>query len=115
MRPDRSSHARLSSPAVLHQAWLCSNCEDPRLSSWPPRDHDDQASDYTESSGVISLACEAFLFKKSTGPRHTGQPAELPDYITRPTCDKIIETQLKLLMNSADAICIELDAGTHRS
>jgi hypothetical protein len=29
------------------------------------------------------------------------------------TCNEIIETQLKFLVNSADPICIELDAGTH--
>ena len=34
------------------------------------------------------------------------------DDMARPTCDKIIETQLKFLVNLADAICIELDAST---
>jgi hypothetical protein len=33
--------------------------------------------------------------------------------MARPTGNEIIETQLKFLMNSADAICIELYAGTH--
>ena len=35
--------------------------------------------------------------------------------MARPTCNEIIETQLKFLVNSADAIRIELNAGTHRS
>src|SRR5258708_31431916 len=54
MRPNRSSNARLSSPAVLQQACLCSNRKDSRLSGRSPRNHDDKTFDQTEDADVIS-------------------------------------------------------------
>src|SRR5260370_27895153 len=59
MRPNRSSNARLSSPAVLHQAWLCGNRKDSRLSGRAPRDHDDKTFDQTEAADVISFGAFA--------------------------------------------------------
>src|ERR1700738_479725 len=54
MRPNRSSNARLSSSAVLQQAWLCSNRKDSRLSGRSPRNHDDKTFDQTEGADVIN-------------------------------------------------------------
>jgi hypothetical protein len=42
-------------PRSFTSSLVCSNCKDTRLSGRPPGDHDDQASDYTEGSCVISL------------------------------------------------------------
>ena|ERR1700722_20347707 len=41
-------------PQFLHQAWLCSNRKDSRLSGRSPRNHDDKTFDQAEGDDVIN-------------------------------------------------------------